>query len=342
MRERRSIMSKTSHIAVFLLGLMLVGIVFVPASAVAKAEYEITLGYAVAAISPDAVLPEKFAELVSQKTDGRVEVKTFPGGQLGTLPSMFQGMKMGTLDMVMESPEWLSQVDKGFVAPGLLFLLANEKHAENLFNSAWFQWKYEILREKQGVRVLSWSGRRGPYKVFVTKKPVRSLEDFQGTKFRVPEIRTYRLAFQSVGAKPTVVAWKEVYMALQQGLVEGLESPLTLIYDMKFQDVAKNVIVTKHAYQYLVLMINEKKFQSLPEELQTTLIKCADEAGKIQAAEMYRVADEHIQKLKAAGVNFIEIDIGPFSEKVIPEYQKLEEEGAWEKGLVEFITSLKP
>jgi TRAP-type C4-dicarboxylate transport system substrate-binding protein len=131
-------------------------------------------------------------------------------------------------------------------------------------------------------------------------------------------------------------------MALQQGLVEGLESPLTLIYDMKFQDVAKYVTVTKHAFQNLVLMINEKKFQSLPQELQTTLIKCADEAGKIQAAEMYSVADVHIQKLKDSGVTFIEINIAPFTEKVVPEYKKLESEGVWEEGLVDFIMNLKP
>lgn len=302
---------------------------------------ELKLGYVVASISPDALLPEKFATLVSEKTNGAVKVKTYPGGQLGNLPSMFEGMKLGTIDMMMESPEWLVHVDRQFTGPSLLFLLVNEQHLLNVYNSSWFQSSVDNLRKQHGVRILGY-GSRGPYKVLVTKKPVKSVDDMKGMKFRIPELPIYRAAFEALEVRPTVIAWTEVYLALQQGLVEGLDSPLTLVYDMKFQDAAKYIINTKHAYQNICLMISEKRFQSLSEDVRKKVLEAADEAGKFQTAALYKTAEEHIQKLKSGGATFIDVDSAPFAQKVIPRYKKLEEEGTFPKGISDLILGLKP
>ena len=140
------------------------------------------------------------------------------------------------------------------------------------------------------------------------KHPVTSPKDVIGLKLRCPDITAWVDSWNGVGANVTSMAWGELYMALKQGIVDAQENPLGSIYDMKFYEVQKNIILTGHIIDYPFVMINEKKYQTLDQDLQKILNDAIEEARQFTITEGAKEETEKLEYFKTQGLNVVEVN----------------------------------
>lgn len=282
----------------------------------------------------------RMAEQVEKESDGRLKIEVYPASQLGDAVSQIEGVMMGSLDMFCDAGEWCSQFVKDWNVMALTFVFDDEAHLRNFLGGPVNGAIEEQLRAERGVRVVANNWIRAP-RVITSRKPILKLEDLQGLKMRVPEIKMYLESWQALGTKPTMVAWSEVYLALRQGIVEAAEGPLDTMYTMKFYEVGPHITLTYHLMSNMNVLINDRKFKSLPADLQEILIKAANDAGDWFSATVREMSVEYVEKMKEGGAQFYEVDIAPFKAKMPALAAKMEEEGIWSKGLYEQVQALR-
>jgi len=213
-----------------------------------------------------------FANYVNETSGGRLKVEVHPGGQLGgDSRQIFESVKMGI--------NLIGQGDEGAMAsfyPPLMilavpYLIPNEDVAFQFYKSAFFTKLNEGLIKQQGVRMLS--AASFGFRCFTNnKKPIKTVDDLKGIKMRVQQNPLYMTMVRSMGGSPTPVSWGELYSAMQQGVVDGQENPLGVIYDMKFYEVQKYATVDNHVLGTNMILANEKWFQGLPADLRQILL----------------------------------------------------------------------
>lgn len=282
----------------------------------------------------------KMADIVDKKTNGRVEIQVFPASQLGDAVSQMEAVQFGSIDFFVDAGGWVSKFvpDKG--VESLFFVFGSEDHYRKFLSSDLNKELEGQFTQETGIKIVANNWLRAP-RVIVSKKPVKQMSDLEGLKMRVPDILTYLESVQALGARPTQVPWGEVYLALNQGVVEAAEGPLDAVYTMKFYESANNITMTNHIRDDMVVMINNKKFNSLTKEQQDIIVAAANEAGDWYTQTVKDNTTKFIDEMKKAGVNFIEVDKDPFIEKMVKTASQLENEDLWRKGLFEEIQQMK-
>jgi tripartite ATP-independent transporter DctP family solute receptor len=190
-------------------------------------------------------------------------------------------------------------------------------------------WRGPIARElgdkflaTQGVRTLNSIWEVGIRHV-LAKKPVRQVEDLNGLKIRTPESALFFEGFKALGARPTTIAFAEVYTALQLGTVDAMECPLDWIYTSRFHEVAKNLTLTAHLNNIHSLLVNEKFWQTLSPDIQKVLADAGLEAGEYANLQIKNGEADYRKKMEQAGVTFLAVDTGPFQRKAEEAIPKL-------------------
>ena len=307
----------------------------------------LTIGTIFPEASPEGIAANFFAKKVAEDSDGRIKVDVFHASTLGSANDQMENVIAGTEDLFLEGHEYYGHFVKGWNILGLFFVFRDREHLRKFMTSDTNRKFEQELIDEWGMRVLStdWNFDRGPYKVIVSKKPIKSIDDFQGVKIRAADIPVYIRSLDALGGAVVTLNWGETYLALSQGIVDAVESPITNVPIMKFQEVAKNITFTKHLLQPASIVMNEKKFQSFPEDLQQVLINAANATGIVYSEEVLKGADKALEELKATpGVNLImqeEIDIKKWQDKITDAALKLEADGYWPKGLYEEIQNIK-
>jgi len=213
-----------------------------------------------------------FASYANGVSGGRLQIEVHPGGQLGgDSRQLFESVKLGV------NP--IGQGDEGAMAsfyPPLMilaipYMIPDEKVGHLFYDSPFFKKLNEGLIKQQGVRMLS--AASFGFRCFTNnKKPIKVVTDLAGIKMRVQQNPLYMTMVRSMGGSPTPISWGELYGALQQGVVDGQENPLGVIYDTKFYEVQKYVTIDNHVLGTNMILANEKWFQGLPAELRTILL----------------------------------------------------------------------
>lgn len=226
------------------------------------------------------IFAKKFKEIAEEKSEGRLKIEIYPGGQLGQEGEAAEGILIGTLDMSIISEPMFSEIAKGFGIGNMPYLYKNREALIKAVTDSPVGKELERRLVEKGARILGWRCATPRHMIF-TKKEVKSLEDLKGLKMRSPEDRLYINMFKTLECQPTPITWGEAYLALQTGVVDGMETPLNTGVDMNFHEVTKFVFLDYHMLGTNLLLINEGFFQKLPSELKEVII----EAGK--AAEIY-------------------------------------------------------
>jgi tripartite ATP-independent transporter DctP family solute receptor len=277
---------------------------------------------------------EAMAEYVDKETNGGLKLEIFPGGQLGKGAKLSENVMLGAVDMATAGPGLLSRIEPAFAIWGAEFMFTGEEALFKVIKSSVGQEIYERLRNNHGIRVVG-TGYLGARHLTTSKVPVRTPADLEGLKIRIPNIPYRREAFIAMGAAPTPMAFQELYLALQQGVVDGQENPLQQITSMKFQEVQKYLTLTAHAQNPEMLIINDEKYASLPESYQEVLL----EGGEVYGDTCRRLFKEEdaklLEQVKNAGVQIIEPDLAAFREAVKDVPKKFEDE--WGAGLYERV-----
>lgn len=183
------------------------------------------------------------------------------------------------------------------------------------------QWEQE-LAEEHGIRVLSFNWYDGP-RHFLTNKPVTKPEDLKGQRIRTPGAPVWSESVKALGATPVSMPWTEVYTAVQQKAIDGAEGQHTASYTSHLYEVLKYIDKTAHFQLVNGIIVGEKWFQTLPEDLQQLLIEETKAVAAENARYIEQVADEFEQKMVEAGMEVVEVDLDAFKAAAEQAYEVL-------------------
>ncbi|MHA6258865.1 TRAP transporter substrate-binding protein [Sporosarcina sp. CAU 1771] len=286
---------------------------------------------------------DRFAELVKEKSDGKMIVKVYPAEQLGTGTTQLDNMLLGTQDMYGEGATFLSDFDPRIEVSSIPYLFRDFEHYQK-FNTGELGQEINDKLISEGVRILNNERNfvRGPYRVMLTKEPVKSVKDLEGLKLRSFESAFYSAAYSSVGAKPTVVAWTETYLGLKQNLVDAVTSPISLVWPMKFTEVTPYMTIIDEYPQDVVIAMSEDRFSKLSEENQAILIEAANEAGEDATKLTLEAVEEHLKLMKEEhNIEIFEIDKAEWGEAFSDYHYQLEKDGKLPEGYVDRIKAIE-
>lgn len=255
---------------------------------------------------------QKFAELVKEKSNGTVEVEIYPSSTLGNDRDLIEGMQLGSVDFALVAGV-LSNFYEPYSILELPYLFRDNDHLEKvLYGEVGTQLKEDLL-ENADIRGLEfWI--RGPRELTASKK-IETPDDLKGLKIRVPEIPASIKAWEAMGATPTPMAFGEVYSSLQTGIIDAQENPLALIESNKLNEVQDYLMMTNHVYGYVLLTMSDMTYSKLTKEQQKAVEEAAKEATAYENELVYKLEEELLQKLKDTGMEVVELDTEPFSEK---------------------------
>lgn len=284
---------------------------------------KIQIGFTTAAIDSDPyyIFAKNFSEIVDKKTNGRIKIEVKGGGQLGQEGEMFTGMQIGTTDMAVMTNAYVS----GYIpAAGLFdlpFIFKNNEEAARILDG---KLGIEVLNEyeKFGIKALAYG--EGGFRHLVTlKNQVKKPEDFKGLKIRCMETESYIATYAALGTNAVPMAWSETITGLQQGTIDGLDIPISVIYANGFSDIAKDLNLTGHFYSPLIICMSKKVFDSFDENDKKILIESAKEAGQICRDFNKNSESKMLEEMKAQGMEIIDdVDIPAFQNILKDFYSK--------------------
>ena len=280
-------------------------------SAATMAKTVIRLGHIDPVTHPHNLACEKFAELVAKESGGEIEVQVYPAGQLGKAPNLMEQVQMGTVQMFQGGVGWWGSSLPDYWLVASNFVYDNMDHCMAVMKGPIGEGLAEKLRQTVGVRVLTQGLIRNPRNL-LSARPIKTLAELKGLKVRVPEMANWMLPWEALGANPTPMPLTETYLGLQQGVVEGVEHGLPQLLLNNYTEVVKNLSYTRHQFETAGFFISDRFFSSLSQKNQKVLMDAAAAAEKHNNELQPAYLENARTKMKAQGVNFIEIDNKPW------------------------------
>ena len=307
----------------FLTGLAVALFMFVPTAI--SAEKKLKLGFVTSANEKDPyyITAKKFADLVKEYTNDRYAVDIFGSGQLGNESEMIKNLTMGTMDVGVITNAPVGSFANEFMVLDLPFMFPSAKVAHEVLDGP----AGKMLLEKLGkLQITGLAFSEGGFRHMINNvRPVHIPADLQSVKYRVMKTPVYIGMFQNLSANAVPMPWGEVFSAVQQKVVDGLEIPVPVIYANKFYEVTKYLSLTGHTYSPLVIMVSNRTWKGLSAEDQQIFQKAALEAARYERAEIATIVDQYLKDLAAEGMEINEVeDKTPFQEGVKPMYKEFE------------------
>jgi tripartite ATP-independent transporter DctP family solute receptor len=282
---------------------------------------------------------KRFADLVAERTKGQLQVQIFPASQLGTEQELLEGVQLGTIHMFEGSSGSVGRFLPDLEAFAAPYVWRDTDHMLKTVRGPVGQGLAERLVKAKGMRVLDFGWLFGNRFLTTKTKAIYTPEDLKGMKIRVQPTAIYLETIKAMGANPTTMDFKEVYLGLQSGVIDGQENPPFVIYNNKFFEVQKYVMLTAHITQNQAVVINERFYQSLSPEFRKILTEAAYEAGNFQNDLVLKSEKEYLDKLKEKGMTIVQPDVKTFREATKDVHKKVSDK--WEPGLYERIQAVK-
>ncbi len=238
------------------------------------------LGTSLPDTHPQTIGARKFAELVDQKSKGRIKITVYSGAQLGSDQQMQAALRGGTQEFTVPSTATLANLVKEFGVIGLPFSFASEKQADAVLDGPFGQGLLARLPEKDLIGLGFWEN--GFRNFTNSKRPINKADDLAGLKVRTMQNNLYIDLFNGLGANAVPMPVNELFTALETRAVDAQENPFTVVHAQKFYDVQKYLSTTGHAYDALVLVAGKKFWDGLKPEDKATLQAAAREATLFQ------------------------------------------------------------
>ena len=248
---------------------------------------------------------EKFAEIVSAKSGGKIKVNLFPGGVLGGDAPNVSALQGGTLEMVSMNSGILASQVKEFAIYDFPFQFASAKEADFVVDGPFGKMMHDKLQEK-GMVGLGYF-ELGFRNMTNSKRPINKVEDFAGLKIRVIPNPINLDWVKALDANPTPMAFPEVYGALESKALDGQENPLNVILANKFAEVQKHLTITNHVYNPQSVIISKKFWDTLSGAEKKIVTDAALEAVKAQRQASRDAAGGTLDQLKKAGMQVTEL-----------------------------------
>ena len=262
----------------------------------AFAQMELKFGHVGEPGSLFALSAEEFARRANEKLGDKAKVVVFGSSQLGSDEELMQKLRLGTADLALPSSV-MSSVVPEFGLFEMPYLVKDREHMKKIEEAVVWP-TLAPAAEAQGYKLLGvWEN--GFRHITNNSKPIVTPEDLQGIKLRTPSGEWRVKMFQAYGANPTPMSFSEVFTALQTGVVDGQENPLTQIYSAKLQEVQDYLSMTGHVYTPAYVLAGKNRWESLPEDVRQILEETAKETQAFVYENAARLETELLEKIKA-------------------------------------------
>ncbi|WP_380058227.1 TRAP transporter substrate-binding protein [Falsihalocynthiibacter sp. SS001] len=261
-----------------------------------------------------------FAEKVAEYTEGRYSVRVYPAGQLANDPKAIEQLQLGGVDFTVSATGSYATHLPSLNLTAMPFLVDSFEQGWELYDkSEWLQGEFDKLPEK-GFRVLStWEAG---FRSFTTSMELNSPADAEGKKMRVYPNDMIRWTMEAIGFQTVVMPITDVYLAIQQGTVNGQENPVDTINSLRFYEVAPFITLTRHVYSPLPLTVAEKTWQGFSDADKEAISKAAAESAAFSRDLVKSSVNSQLEAMEAAGATVSVPEIGPFRDAVASVYDK--------------------
>jgi tripartite ATP-independent transporter DctP family solute receptor len=279
------------------------------------------------------------ADEIKKRTNGKYEIQVFPASQLGNENQINEGLGLGTVDIIYTGTSFAGSIHKPLAISGAPFMLRDFNHWKAYRDGKLFRDIAKGYEDKTRHKViaLTYYGER----MVTANKEIKKPEDMKGMKLRVPPAPLYLMLAKSVGANATPIAFAEVYLALQQGTVDGQENPLPTIMAKKFYEVQSHVMLTSHIVESLLTIVGTHVWSKLSDDekklFDEVLMQAAAKASDEIRASEQKIADQ----LRTLGKTVVEVDREAFRKAAIPLHNDASAGAGWSQAEYDALQALK-
>ena len=291
---------------------------FIPVS---QAAMVLKLGHYANAEHAGNKAAQMFAEGVAKRTNGEITVEIYPNNELGNPPEVLEQSVLGVIDMSLPTQGQLAKYSKKFGCVMLPFAYDGYDHAYKVLDGPFIEWAGGDLEDAGLVFLANWEW--GFRNLTNSVHPVNTPDDVKGLKIRTPPELSNQAAMEALGGTAQTIQFSELPMALKQGLVDGQENPVSVIYAFKIYETQKYLAMTGHTYNSMVHVISKKTWDKLTPEQQTILKEESKKAGDFMRQTLRDAEADQIEKLKALGMEVTYPDVALFKAKMGPAYERM-------------------
>jgi C4-dicarboxylate-binding protein DctP len=278
-------------------GLMALAITAIPAAA--QQPIVIKFSHVVANDTPKGKGALKFKELAEKYTNGRVKVEVYANSSLYKDKEEIEALQLGSVQMLAPSTAKFAPLGvKEFEALDLPFLFKDDATYAKAMKGPVGQWLFKKLESKSITGLAYWDNG---FHMVSSNRPLLNATDFQGLKIRISGSKIADQYFRELGSIPQIMAFSEVYQALQTGVVDGCENTASNYLTQKFHEVQKHITVSYHAHLQYAVIVNSKFWNGLPADVRTQLTKAMDEATDYTNSIAEKDNEDSLAEIKKSG-----------------------------------------
>jgi C4-dicarboxylate-binding protein DctP len=267
--------------------------------AAAQQPIVIKFSHVVAPNTPKGLAADKFKELAEKYTEGKVKVEVYPNSQLYKDKEELDALQLGAVQMLAPSISKFGPAGvKEFEVFDLPYILPDIAALRKVTNGPVGAKLFKLLDAKGMTGLAYWDNG---FKIMSANKKLVTPEDYKGLKFRIQSSKVLDAQFRSLGAIPQVMAFSEVYQALQTGVVDGQENTPSNMYTQKMHEVQKYTTVTNHGYIGYAVIVNKKFWDGIPADVRAQLDKAMKEATEYGNSQSQKENEDALEEMRKSG-----------------------------------------
>ena len=284
---------KLSRLVIALIAFALSGLTY------AEQPIEIKFSHVVAQDTPKGKAAEYFKKLADERTNGRVKVQVYPNSQLYKDKEELEALQLGAVQMLAPSLAKFGPLGtREFEVFDLPYLFESDEELHKITEGPIGRGLLKKLESKGILGLAFWDNG---FKQMSANKLLKKPEDFKGLKMRIQSSKVLDMQMRALGANPQVMAFSEVYQALQTGVVDGAENPVSNFYTQKMHEVQKYLTLSDHGYLGYAVIVNRKFWEELPADIRVSLEEAIKEATKYANDIAKKENDDALEMVKASG-----------------------------------------
>ena len=316
----------TSRRRVLALAAAAAGLLALAAPVPAQTPIVIKFSHVVAVITPKGLAADFFAKRATELTKGRVKVEVYPNSQLYKDNEEMEALQLGSVQMLAPSLAKFGPLGvKEFEVFDLPFIFDDYKELHKVTQGPIGKQLLDKL-ETKGIKGLAYWDNG--FKSFSANRPIHTPADMKGLKMRIQSSKVLEEEIRALGGVPQVMAFSEVYQALQTGVVDGTENPISNFYTQKMNEVQKDLTLTEHGYLGYAVIVNKKFWDGLPADVRGPLEQAMKEATDYANKIAQEQNDKDLESVRKAGKTLVyaptKEERMAFKKALIPVHQKME------------------
>ena len=279
--------------------LIIAAALFASSSAFGQMPIVIKFSHVVASDTPKGKGAERFKELAEKATNGRVKVEVYPNSTLYKDKEELEALQLGAVQMLAPSLAKIGPLGvKEFEVFDLPYIFPSNDVLYRVTEGAIGKDLFKKLETKGITGLAYWDNG---FKVMTANRPMRAIEDFKGMKMRIQSSKVLDAQMRAIGSNPQVMAFSEVYQALQTGVVDGTENTPSNIFTQKTHEVQSNLTVSGHGYIGYAVIVNKKFWDGLPPDIRTALERAMKDTTRYTNAIAQQENDQAMEGIRKAG-----------------------------------------